>query len=66
MFRFFILPENESFSLENIDIIKTYRKQQQAEIAYSIESHKCPRCGASILQKGNIFKCYKCDFNFKL
>lgn len=52
--------------LENIDIIKTYRKQQQAEIAYAIESHKCPRCGGPILQKGNIFKCYKCDFNFKL
>ena len=52
--------------LENIDIIKTYRKQQQAEIAYAIESHKCPRCGGPILQKGNIFKCYKCDFNFNI
>ena len=52
--------------LENIDIIKAYRKQQQAEIAYAIESHKCPRCGAPILQKGDTFKCYKCDFNFKL
>lgn len=52
---FVYLHSLERFSIdehsENIDIIKTYRKQQQTEIAYAIESHKCPRCGAPILKK---------------
>lgn len=52
--------------LTNIDIIKTHRKQVQAEIAYALETKRCPRCNGPILSKGNIFKCYKCDFNFKL
>ena len=52
--------------LENIKILKMYRKEQQMEIAYALENKKCPLCGGPILNKGNIFKCYKCDYNFKL
>lgn len=52
--------------LENIKILKMYRKEQQAEIAYALENKKCPLCGGPILNKGNAFKCYKCDFGFKI
>lgn len=52
--------------LENIEILKMYRKEQQMEISYAIEHHKCPVCDAPIIQKGNIFKCSKCSYGFKL
>lgn len=52
--------------LENIEILKMYRKEQQMEISYAIEHHKCPVCDAPIIQKGSIFKCSKCSYNFKL
>ena len=52
--------------LENIKILKMYREEQQMEISYALENKKCPLCDGPILNKGNAFWSYKCDFNFKL
>ena len=52
--------------VENIEILKTIRKENQNEIAYAIENRKCPRCGKAIISKGYSFHCSGCDFKFKL
>ena len=57
---------SKSEHLENISYLKQIRKENMAEIEYAIESKKCPRCGAIILQNEYSFKCSKCDFKFKL
>ena len=56
----------KSEHLENISYLKQIRKENQVEIEYAIESKKCPRCGAIILQNEYTFKCSNCDFKFKL
>lgn len=52
--------------LSNIKKIKDERHQQHKEMSFAIEHRKCPRCGAPIKEKNNIFKCSKCDFRFHL
>lgn len=52
--------------VENIEILKTIRKENQNEISYAIENRKCPRCGKAIISKGYNFHCSGCDFKFKL
>ena len=52
--------------VENIKLLKEFRKEQQDEIRYAIENNKCPWCDAKIVSKNNIYKCSKCSFTFKL
>ena len=56
----------KSEHLENISYLKQIKKENMAEIEYAVESQKCPRCGANILQNGYNFKCSSCSFKFKL
>ena len=62
--------KNKDISLDehvtNIKIIKTVRKEQENEKAYAIEQGKCPWCDSKIISSGNIFRCSKCKFGFKL
>ena len=52
--------------VENISYLKQINKELKAEIAYAIESRKCPRCDGNIIQKDNHFYCDKCDYKFNL
>ena len=66
-----ILKDNEADiskkeHVETIGYLKQMQEEFRQEMSYAIENNKCPRCGASIIQKGYDFKCSKCDFKFKL
>ena len=66
-----ILKDNEADiskkeHVETIGYLKQMHEEFRQEMSYAIENNKCPRCGASIIQKGYDFKCSKCDFKFKL
>jgi len=51
--------------LENIEILKMYRKEQQDEIIYAMETNKCPWCENKIITRGYESHCSKCSFKFK-
>ena len=52
--------------IENIEILKKVRKENQEEISYAIMSNKCPWCDSLVVIKGYQGRCTKCDFKFKL
>ena len=52
--------------VQNINLLKEYRKEQQAEMTYAIEQKKCPWCESPLDIKGYHYKCPKCKFEFKL
>lgn len=53
--------------VENIRYLKQWKKEQEAEMRYAIETGKCPWCNSKILiGNGYRYKCSKCKFGFKL
>lgn len=52
--------------IENIGYLKQIREEIKSEIAYAIESGKCPRCDRDMVNKGFEYHCSNCDFKFKL
>ena len=52
--------------VENIGILKAYRKEKEAEMAYAIERGICPRCGHKMSHEGYQYRCTNCDFKFSL
>ncbi len=53
--------------IENIKILKAYKKEQEGQISYALTTSKCPWCDSPIKHyKNNEYKCSKCNFGFKL
>ena len=52
--------------IDNIQILKKVRKEQEAQMTYAIEHRRCPWCDGPILVQGDEFRCSRCTFKFKL
>lgn len=52
--------------VENIGYLKQVKKEEQAEMAYAIETRKCPRCGTWMKRKGSVRYCPRCHYGFSL
>ena len=52
--------------IDNIKIIKTIRKESQAEITYALEQGHCPRCNGKMINVGYRYHCSRCRFGFTL
>ena len=52
--------------VDNIAYLKAYRKEKEQEMAYAIETGRCPVCGKPMLKREFRYKCSACDFHFSL
>ena len=57
---------DKNYHIESIKYLKAVNKEHINEKKYAIERRECPRCGGTIINRGNHFHCKKCDFEFIL